>query len=168
MNNAAPLEVFWTFIATVGWVISLLVLGGAGALLYRRYQEARNGAVRLLAWQFAIDTLCVTLGLTAALAIGGVALVLPPRTEQIEGWLEQQAAILAGWLTPLALLIIVLCLFGIAINKFIIGLLLRRHYQALERRHWTPDNHPGRRRDDQPTPIRSKAAATEPKDGRPE
>jgi hypothetical protein len=147
LDNAAPLELLWTTIAFVGWLLSLIVLGGAAALLYYRYQERRNGAVRLLAWQFALVSTCVVLGLTAAMALGLVSLALPARTEDLDDWTEFRAAEILGWLAPFCLLTMVLCFLGITATKGVIGLLLRRYY-TIEPGPYSPEHHPHRRRDD--------------------
>lgn len=148
MGNASEVEVAWLLWAACGWIVSLIVLGGAITLLVNRYQDSRNGAIRLLAWQFAIVSFLCVVGLAAALSVGIIASFLPPRTETLDEEWEIWLATQSIWLTPMLFFILGGGYVGIAASKFFIGMKLRQYYIKEIATHYTANNHPNRRRDD--------------------
>ena len=151
MNNVAPIELAWTLWALLGWMMAALVFGGAIMLLIGRYQDARNGAVRLLAWQFVIVSGLCWLGLAAMVAIGVLALMLPPRVDDLATEFERSVAGLAAWLSPTLLFIVASCFVIVAATFLRTEFRLSAYYRD-EMAHWTPTNHPNRRATDQPPP----------------
>lgn len=153
IENASKFEIAWSVWGGFGWVMALIVCVGAIIMLINRYQDSRNGAIRLLAWQFAIASAAVVVGLTAVIALGTIALLLPPRTEGLDQW-DQWWEIALGrasaWLSPLLFFIISTAFVVIAGVFLVIGIKLRRHYLREYDKTYTPEHHPNRRKEDFP------------------
>lgn len=147
--NATTEELAGMVLAIGGSLIAMIVFTGSLILLAGRYQERENGAIRLLAWQFAIVSGLSWAALTAALVNAGFAVILPPRTEPVAPGLETAVAELAAWLSPWLRLAIILGLLGPPIVYLFIGLRLRPYY-IRERTHYDEQNHPHRRATDSP------------------
>jgi hypothetical protein len=122
------------------------VMGAAYSRLIGRYQDKRNGAVRLLAWQFVLTASLVMVGLTTALSLGILALLLPSRLNGLSEWWEVEIARLIVWYYPFAMFVIVTVLMGIAAVKLYVGWRLQRYYDA--ENNYDETNHPRRRKED--------------------
>lgn len=129
MADAAPLEIIWTAWTLLGWMLAALVLGGAITMLIGRYQDERNGAVRLLAWQFVIVAGLCWLGLAAMVVIGALALLLPARLADLRDDFQRSVAATAAWLSPALLFLIAGCFVGVAGTFATTQLRLQRYYR---------------------------------------
>lgn len=145
--NATVEELAGMALAVGGSIVAMIVFTGSLILLVGRYQDRRNGAVRLLAWQFAIVCGLSWMALSASLLSAGFSVMLPPRTQPLQPGLETAVAELAISLSPWLRLAIILGLIGPPVVYLFIGLRLRPYYTAEK---YSADYHPNRRSTDAP------------------
>lgn len=149
--SATPLEMALFWPCLFGLFAAVALFYAAAERLIGRYQDGRNGAARLLAWERVVLCVIVLIGLAAGTALSALLLIIPAPDDMDIGAVERWARETGKWFNLPAILVMLYSLIAIPLalfgSQWHLDLIMRRDATT-----WTADRHPHRRRDDPPTP----------------